>query len=104
MIIILSDYGFEIKPKCYSSNRFLFLARVFPFSKKRQICLCRQQMTLFELYMTKTALQSGAKIAQLGAEMAPMFYFDPSMEPNWPHLQEAKGAIGAKMAPIKLQC
>ena len=59
-------------------------------------------MTLFELHMTKTALLSGAKVAQSGAEMAPMFDFYPSMEPKWPHLQEAKTAPWGQNGPNKI--
>ena len=34
--------------------------------------------------------------------MAPMFYFDPSMEPKWPHLQEAKAAPWGQNGPNKI--
>ena len=34
--------------------------------------------------------------------MAPMFYFDPSMEPKWPHLQEAKTAPWGQNGPNKI--
>ena len=34
--------------------------------------------------------------------MGPMFYFGPSMEPKWPHCQEAKTALKGQNGPNKI--
>ena len=34
--------------------------------------------------------------------MAQMFCFGPSVEPKWPHIQEAKAALWGQNGPIKI--